>query len=170
MASVNIQRQKVKESKVTAEMVRSYFTYDDLSGELRHARGGGRRIQGGLVGWRRKDGYFDTNVNGCRFLLHRVIWLFSHGEWPNGFVDHINGNRDDNRISNLRVVTATGNGMNRQFATGYCRHTQNDSWVISLGGAYGGTTKTEKEAIKIASYLKDAVQMWLSFTSVRKRM
>lgn len=37
-----------------------------------------------------------------------------HGEWPNGEVDHINGHRDDNRISNLRVLSSMQNKQNQR--------------------------------------------------------
>lgn len=170
MANLNFQRQKSKESRVTAEMVRANFTYDEVSGKLLHAKTGGRRVYGSPAGSVRPDGYYETGVEGHRFLLHRVIWTFIYGSWPDGFVDHINGDRNDNRKSNLRLATAAVNGLNRRSSAGYCKHSQNNTWVISAGNMYGGTAKTEMEAKKIASYLKDAVQMWLSMGHGREEV
>ena len=43
---------------------------------------------------------------------HRLAWLICYGEWPPGFLDHINGNVADNRIANLRAATPSQNVMN----------------------------------------------------------
>lgn len=45
-------------------------------------------------------------------LAHRVAWLFFYGEWPNGQIDHINHNKKDNRILNLRCVSNMDNHRN----------------------------------------------------------
>ena len=43
----------------------------------------------------------------------RLAWFLSHGVWPNGEIDHINGNRLDDRLENLRVVDRAGNSQNK---------------------------------------------------------
>nr|WP_175479900.1 HNH endonuclease signature motif containing protein [Paracoccus homiensis] len=43
---------------------------------------------------------------------HRVAWAVIHGRWPNGEIDHINGDRSDNRLANLREVTKRENHRN----------------------------------------------------------
>ena len=50
------------------------------------------------------NGYRFGRVFGKGFLSHRVIWALVHGEWPKGHIDHIDGDRANNRISNLRDV------------------------------------------------------------------
>lgn len=47
------------------------------------------------------------------YFAHRVIWLLAHGEWPSADVDHINGDRSDNRLVNLRSVSRAENGKNQ---------------------------------------------------------
>jgi hypothetical protein len=47
---------------------------------------------------------------------HRLAWLYMHGEWPKGQIDHINGKRDDNRLANLRDGTRKANMENRHTA------------------------------------------------------
>jgi len=51
-------------------------------------------------------------LDGGRHLAHRLAWLIMFDCWPAGQIDHINGVRHDNRISNLRVVTASENRQN----------------------------------------------------------
>lgn len=62
-----------------------------------------------------KDGYKDVNLDGKNFRLHRVAYLLMTGNWPEtGLeIDHINGDRSDNRWCNLRIATKSQNMMNR---------------------------------------------------------
>lgn len=62
----------------------------------------------------RPDGYKVGTVNYVKCRAHRVIWLLAHGEWPTDQIDHINGNRGDNRIANLRPATFWENARNQK--------------------------------------------------------
>lgn len=59
----------------------------------------------------RIDGYKRGKVQEVCVRAHRVIWAYVHGYWPDS-VDHINGDRADNRLENLREVTVTQNAQN----------------------------------------------------------
>lgn len=59
-----------------------------------------------------RHGYRRVRVNGQNCAEHRLIWKIVHGKEPRGFIDHINGIRDDNRPENLRDVTPAENAMN----------------------------------------------------------
>jgi hypothetical protein len=72
-------------------------------------------------------GYRVGSINDADAKAHRVAWAIHYGEWPNGFIDHINGDRADNRIANLRVVDHVGNGRNRKAGA------NNNSGVIGVG-------------------------------------
>ena len=68
---------------------------------------------GSIVGSKdEQKGYLYCQLNGKRTKLHRFIWFWMTGEWPE-WVDHKNRIRDDNRWSNLRNVTPKESAQNR---------------------------------------------------------
>jgi hypothetical protein len=60
----------------------------------------------------RKDGYLGGTVAGKQALAHRIAWCLHYGEPPKGTIDHINGDRADNRIANLRDCPMSVNAKN----------------------------------------------------------
>lgn len=60
-------------------------------------------------------GYWVIGVSRQRHYGHRLAWLLTHGKWPAHQIDHINGDRADNRIANLREVTHAENQQNRHI-------------------------------------------------------
>lgn len=63
-----------------------------------------------------KSGYLRAGIDGQLHYLHRLAWLYVHGVWPAGVIDHINGNRADNRLENLRDVVHATNMQNLKRA------------------------------------------------------
>jgi hypothetical protein len=68
---------------------------------------------GSQAGCLSKHGYLLVKVGRKQYRAHRLAWLITHGEWPDAEIDHINGDRADNRICNLRPVDRSGNSQNR---------------------------------------------------------
>ncbi len=84
-------------------------------------------------------GYLKVKIFGVRYLAHRVAWAVFHGEAPSGQIDHVNGVKDDNRIVNLRVVTATENqrnmrrsSRNKSGVTGVSFEKRTGKWVALI--------------------------------------
>lgn len=94
-----------------------------------------RCVIGAAIGSVTKDGYYRT----ARTLMHRAVWLFFKGEEPNGFIDHINGDRKDNRIDNLRVVTQLHNNWNRTKANGYTYSAKRKKYIAQIKQNYKAT-------------------------------
>lgn len=69
---------------------------------------------GGQVGTLMKDGYLRTQIQGKFYAIHRLIYLLHYGEMPK-FIDHIDCNRTNNKIENLRIVSLQQNGYNRKI-------------------------------------------------------
>ena len=72
------------------------------------------RRKGKIAGcYSKKDKCIIIGINGKTYLSHRIAWLLHYGTWPKYILDHINCDRTDNRISNLRDATQAENLSNR---------------------------------------------------------
>lgn len=60
------------------------------------------------------NGYKVLSLYSRRYLAHRVVWIMHYGEWPSNHLDHVNGVRSDNRITNLREASYAENSKNRR--------------------------------------------------------
>lgn len=77
--------------------------YDPLTGDLRRRVGAGPAKVGDSVGYKSKDGTLHCVIKGKEYLVHRLAWLLTHGQWPN-FLTHLDGNKQNNKLENLRDV------------------------------------------------------------------
>lgn len=95
-------------------------------------------------------GYLTGSLNSQRVYAHRVIWKLVHGTEP-AEIDHINGDRHDNRLSNLRAVDRTTNGRN------LARKSNNTSGVngvywIKRDRVWGAFGKIDRKMFTIGRY------------------
>lgn len=113
-----------KTERCGIEEIQQLLSYDADSGKLtwKVAVGGGnrgRRITAGReAGCARRtkpDGsyYVSLTINGVRYYATHVIWALVYGKWPERTIDHINGNRLDNRLDNLREATLSQQQWNQ---------------------------------------------------------
>ena len=84
-------------------------------------------------------GYYCGAVNYRCFKAHRIAWAIYHGEWPPMHIDHLNGDRSDNRIENLRAVERVENQRNcKRHSTntsgqmGVCWHARAGKWCAYI--------------------------------------
>lgn len=100
---------------LTQRELKRLVAYDPETGCFTQRVRTSQRIKvGDRIGWKTMHGYHTANINKTAHRLHRLAWLYVYGEWPDGPLDHINNDRGDNRISNLRLSTPSKNAMNRK--------------------------------------------------------
>lgn len=103
---------------LTAERARELFHYDPETGVFtRRITTGNRGKAGSVVGSLSEQvGYLTVKIAGKSVYLHRLAVFYTTGKWPSHEVDHIDGNRVNNKWTNLRDVTTRVNRQNRRAA------------------------------------------------------
>lgn len=102
---------------LTAAEARELLNYEPDTGVITWRKSVPRRKAGSIAGATAADGYRRICIRRKQYAAHRVIWLMTYGEWPASQVDHINRNRADNRISNLRAADGWQNQANTAATT-----------------------------------------------------
>lgn len=87
-------------------------TQFDVSGMALCPETGGILMDGKRCDRAGGSGYMRVCRNRNRVMAHRIAWRIHYGEWPSAAVDHRDGNRSNNRISNLRLASSCENAAN----------------------------------------------------------
>jgi len=134
---------------ISIERLRQMLTYDPETGVLtwRHRPEGpanwNARYAGKPAGGLDARGYMRIRIGKRNYFSHRVAWAIHHDRWPRHTIDHINGDKVDNRISNLRdvpqLVNLRNQKMNSNNASGHNGvhwHKRDRRWLayISVNG------------------------------------
>ena len=100
---------------ITQSQLKELLSYDSDTGRFTWLKPG----RGIVVGRRTNEasncnnGYVAVGLHGKKIYAHRLVWFYVNGEWPLVSIDHINQNKTDNRITNLRMTNKSENGQNR---------------------------------------------------------
>lgn len=119
---------------LSQESLKAHLIFCPLSGAF-FKRNTNKKVNG----YTRPDGYLMVNVKGKQYRAHRLAWLYIKGNWPKNAIDHINGNKLDNRIYNLREATYSQNHMNKKpdkknksGFKGVCYVKQREKWNANI--------------------------------------
>ena len=148
---------------ITQSELKNLFYYVD--GQLVAKTDSNKRKAGDALRSITGNGYLSGSINGCKYRVHRLVFLYFHGFMPPQ-VDHIDGNRQNNRIENLREATSAQNNQNR-VATGATKikgvvwHKQSKKWVASIC--------INRKSVHLGSFekIEDATQV---ATDARKKL
>lgn len=100
---------------LTLERLKEVLSYDQDTGVFRWRITLSNRAQAGLVaGATSKDDYVRINIDGKRYLGHRLAWFYVKGEWPPCHIDHRDTDKRNNRLANFRLANDSQNGANRK--------------------------------------------------------
>lgn len=133
------------------------FTWRDRSNMPNVSHNVNCRTVGKVAGSINKAGYWRINIHGKTYRAHRAAWLYVYGYMPE-VLDHIDGNKLNNRISNLREVTTLENARNlrktprnKSGVLGVHFNQADKVWIANIGvecgRVHGGRFKTKEEAI-----------------------
>ena len=157
------EQMKAKEALLTAEELRKLLDYNPETGEFYwkvdrvciHAG-----TKAGIVHHR---GYVTITIKGKSYLAHRLAWLHYYGEWPANDmyqIDHINGNRADNRIINLRLATKSNNASNRKVpicntsgVIGVAFSAKAKRWIAYINAGEYDSTFRGRKRIHLGSFI-----------------
>lgn len=115
---------QARDDILAADRVRNLFFYDQETGIFTWRVAKAQRVKvGDIAGSLNGDGYVLISIDNRKHKAHRLAWLYVSGAWPMRQIDHINGDRSDNRIFNLRDVTHQANSQNVRLARSSNRST-----------------------------------------------
>jgi hypothetical protein len=114
--------------------IKEHIAYQPDTGKLVWIKPVSRRTKVGQeAGYIKGTGYRRVTFLGNTYRCHRVAWYLHHGEDPaDKQIDHVNGDRDDNRIANLRLVTHSQNQQNRKTHLGTFLEKSTNKWMARI--------------------------------------
>lgn len=134
-----------------------HFLYDYTTGLMYRKKSGGGAIIGGEITTKGNHGYKYVSHKYKKLSFARVAWTLFHGRQPKKCIDHIDGDRLNNKIENLREATKYQNSCNRlpvkgrKLPTGVINNGKKYSARIIIDGDYFhlGTFNSIEEASEI---------------------
>jgi hypothetical protein len=141
--------------------IKQYLSYDPETGLMMWIKKSNRACKINTPFTKKDDkGYIRIKFKYKNYRVHQLGWFFVYGYWPEKELDHINGIRDDNRISNLREVTHRQNSRNRpehrrghDVGIKFIKESKKNPWMaysrVNKKQIYLGVYPTKQKAIEI---------------------
>ncbi len=113
----------MKTSALTQKRLKEVVQYDRRLGLFYWRVSTGKASRGSVAGHTDTNGYTKISIDGVKYFAHRLVWLYVHGVWPTKNIDHKDLCRSNNKLSNLRDIGQSENGLNgpirRNNSSGY---------------------------------------------------
>ena len=126
----------------THQQVRGFLDYSQKTGLFTWRERSGsfkRSLVGKIAGTAHLSGYWTISILGTKWLAHQLAWLHHYGTWPTSYVDHVNLDKRDNRIANLRLASFAENSANSSVRSdntsghrGVFYDKQRQRWVVLI--------------------------------------
>lgn len=112
---------------ITQQELKELLNYDQDTGIFTYKKKRPKCTPGKIAGTYHVNGYTHIQLNRKIYKAHRLAWLYVHGHFPQ-FIDHINCDRGDNRLCNLREATLTQNNQNSKISKNNTSGIKGISW------------------------------------------
>lgn len=144
--------------------IQEYLSYNKDTGDVIAIKKSGPRSKiGQILGTMNPMGYLTIGFNKKTYKLHRVAWYLHYSKWPEGVLDHINGDKTDNRIENLRDVTQRINTQNtKKFNGGVIYRPKANKWEAAA------KIKTKRIYLGLFQSKLEAQQAYKDFINVNQ--
>ena len=146
-----------KDFTYTQEYLHQWFNYVD--GNLYYKKSKSKIKIGQKAGWLSSSGYYRIKIDGIDYSLHRVIFKYHYGHIPE-VVDHIDGNKSNNKIENLRPATQSWNVIctnkrsnNTSGHKNISWHSQSKKWWVRV------YVNGKRKSFGLYKNIEDAVKM-----------
>jgi hypothetical protein len=152
-------------NNIIPKLVKELFDYrdNDLYWKVRPAGGVDINKPAGFV--RKLDGYRHITISDSKYFAHRLIWVWYYGVWPQSAVDHIDNNKSNNSVDNLRLATHSQNQCN---AFKPKNNTSGVKGVSKAGNKWKAEIMIDKKSLYLGTfnYIEEAAA---ALTEVRKK-
>ena len=118
---------------ITQERLKELLSYNETTGLFTRKVTAGSAKAGSIAGFKCKDGYFRLWIDNKRYSNHWLAWFYVNAAWPSDELDHIDGDRCNNRIKNLRESNRIENSRNRGKPISNSSGAKGVTWNKSVG-------------------------------------
>ena len=106
-------------SSLNSTRLKELLQYNHDTGVFRWINNMGKRVKAGSeAGCLTRQGYVQIRIDDKSYAAHRLVWLYMYGEFPNLYIDHIDGDKTNNARENLRLATQSENCQNLKKSRG----------------------------------------------------
>lgn len=126
--------------KKSDKKLKEIFSYEPSTGQFVRLKRRGHQASGLLRNVPAFNGYIYVSVDEKKYLLHRLAWFLFYGEWPKSEIDHIDGDKINNSIANLRLASRAQNEANKKASRANTSGVKGVRWEESRGKWYAYIT------------------------------
>lgn len=137
---------------LTQERLKQVVSYDKDTGNFIRILKAKGTVVGRVLGYKKSNGYIALSIDGQKYFAHRLAWLYVHGDFPKHDIDHIDGNRENNKIENLRDVQRTVNLQNLKKAKSHNKSTRILGVYIHANGKFTSRISVNKKDIYLGLF------------------
>lgn len=156
-----------RKSTLTADRLKEVVNYDPETGKFNWIKRRRGVILGAELTSMAQKGYMRATIDRSSYMLHRLAWLYVHGQFPALLIDHRNGIKHDNRIENLREVLPVVNSQNMRKA-----HMRSRSGLIGAatqGHLFRARIRVHGKVVQIG-YFKTPEEAHAAYVSAKRRL